>query len=40
VTEEKKLEQEMNKKKLERERLRIMGRTIPTAEDEEREREL
>lgn len=40
VTEEKKKEQELKQKKLEKERLRIMGRTIPTAEDEPKEREL
>lgn len=40
VTEEKKKEQELRQKKLERERIRIMGRTIPTVEDEHREREL
>jgi uncharacterized membrane protein (DUF106 family) len=40
VTEEKKRENEMKLKKLEKERIRIMGRHIPTVEDEEREREL
>eukprot|EP00347_Sterkiella_histriomuscorum_P018550 403345084 len=40
VTEEKKRDNEVRQKKQEKERLRIMGRNIPTVEDEPREREL
>lgn len=40
VSEEKKKEHEMKLKKQEKERVRIMGRHIPTVGDEEREREL
>jgi hypothetical protein len=39
VSEELKKEQEQNKKRIEKEKLRLMGRHIPTAIDEERERE-
>jgi hypothetical protein len=40
VTEENKRENELKAKRLEKEKLRIMGRHIPTADDEDREREL
>ena len=40
VSEEQRLEAEMRKKRAEKERIRLMGRHIPTAEDEEHEREL
>ena len=40
VSEEQKRENDIRVKRLEKERLRLMGRTIPTAEDEGNEREL
>lgn len=40
VSEEMKLESELRKKRAEKERVRLMGRHIPTVEDEEHEREL
>jgi hypothetical protein len=40
VAEEQRKEKEMKEKRAEREKLRLMGRRIPTADDEEREREL
>jgi len=40
VNEEKKRDNELRLKKIEKERIRIMGRRIPTANDEEKEREL
>jgi hypothetical protein len=40
VLEENQKEKELRLKRQEKERIRIMGRTIPTVEDEEREREL
>lgn len=40
VSEEKKRDNELKVKRLEKERIRIMGRIIPTVKDEEREREL
>jgi Rrp15p len=40
VSEEMKRESELRQKRGEKERLRLMGRHIPTAEDEEHEREL
>lgn len=40
ASEEQRREREMRAKKQEKERIRIMGRHLPTAEDEQREREL
>lgn len=40
VTEENKKEAELRKKRLEKEKIRLMGRHIPTGDDEEHEREL
>jgi hypothetical protein len=40
VSEEQRKENELKQKRLEKERIRLMGRHIPTGEDEEHEREL
>jgi hypothetical protein len=40
ASEEQKKENELKQKRLEKEKLRLMGRHIPTADDEAREREL
>ena len=40
VTEEQRKESELRQKRLEKEKIRLMGRHIPTGEDEEHEREL
>ena len=40
VSEEMKKENELKQKRLEKEKLRLMGRHIPVAEDEDHEREL
>lgn len=40
AAEEVRKENEMKQKRLEKDKLRLMGRSIPTADDEEREREL
>jgi hypothetical protein len=40
ISEEQKRESELRLKRAEKERLRLMGRHIPTAEDEDHEREL
>ena len=40
VSEDQRRENELRLKRLEKEKLRLMGRRIPTADDEEHEREL
>lgn len=40
ISEEQRKESELKQKRLEKERVRLMGRHIPTADDEDHEREL
>jgi hypothetical protein len=40
VTEEQRKESELRQKRLEKERIRLMGRHLPTVDDEDHEREL